>query len=134
MSNLYELGKNLKGMGDFVKGLSETGEDCPQWGTSEVGTQENNAYSKACAVTFEKPLASKPVVVANAVWEPGVQGANLGDSFAVTITKVSTTGFEAIVYRVDYLLTWTLENPKPQMGWNQRLQLNWIAYPGGSHV
>lgn len=135
MSTLYELGRNLKGMGDFVRGLSETGEDCPQWGVRDVGSQESNAYSKACVVTFPRPFASKPVVVASAVWEPGVQGSPLGDSFAVTITKVTPTGFEAIVYRVDYLLTWTLENPKPPMGWSQKLQLDWIAYPaGGSHV
>jgi hypothetical protein len=124
MSNLYELGKNLRGMGDFVKGLSETADD-QQAGTCPVGPVQN-AYSKACAVRFPKAFAAAPLVLANAVFN---SSADQPDTFAVTITQVSKEGFRASVYRVDSLFGWTQPDPKPELGWKQDVSVNWIALP-----
>ena len=126
MSNLYELGKSLRGVGDLVKGLSEVA-DYPQTGTSRVGPVQN-AYSKACAVTFPKAFASTPVVLANAVF---TSTADQPDTFAVTITQVTKEGFRANVYRVDSLFGWTQPDPKPELGWKQDISVNWIALPPG---
>lgn len=127
MSTLYELGRNLKGMGDFVKGLSETGEDCPQTGTAHIGAVQS-AYSKACAVTFPKAFASPPVVVANAAFD---STEDHPDTFAVTIRTVTKEGFRATVYRVDSLFGWTQPDPKPELGWKQDVNVNWLAFPKG---
>lgn len=127
MSNLYELGRNLRGMGDFVKGLSEATEDCPQTGTAHIGAVQN-AYSKACAVTFPKAFASAPFVLATAVFN---NATDQPDSFAVTITHVAKDGFRANVYRVDSLFGWTQPEPKPELGWKQDVNINWIAFPKG---
>ncbi len=127
MSSLYEMGKNLRGMGDFVKGLSDTAEDSPPTGTVHVGAVQN-AYSKACAVTFPKAFASPPLILANAVYN-NTSTTDQPETFAVTITQVTTEGFRANLYRVDSLFGWTQPDPKLKLGWEQDVSLNWVAFP-----
>lgn len=134
MSELYELGRALRGvrgMDDLLKGLAGPVEE--QVGSALVGAAQNNAYGKALQVTFPKPFAAVPVVLATAVWGSDITNLDEPDTFTVTITQVTTVGFRVNVYRVDPLLSWTLASPKPRQGWNQQLRLNWFARTTGEN-
>jgi hypothetical protein len=85
-----------------------------QGGVAVVGPQTTATRTKRITVTFPTTFPQVPVVVANALMEPG---QNFSDVFAVSMVSVSTTQFVVQVYRVD-------AGP----GWYQNLRLNWIAY------
>jgi hypothetical protein len=71
---------------------------------------------KTVSVSFSPALTDIPVVLANTVQDPTYPGP-INDTFAVSITSVSTSGFSANVYRVDF-------GPG---GWDQILSLGWVA-------
>ena len=85
-----------------------------QAGHSTIGS--STTQLKTIAVSFSPGLSDIPVVVANTVQDPTYPGP-INDTFAVSITSVTTTGFTANVYRVDF-------GPG---GWAQVLSLGWLA-------
>jgi hypothetical protein len=69
-------------------------------------------------VPFPQPFSTVPVVVANTVQtDPAYPPGSIGDTFAVSITGVTTTNFTANIFRVD-------AGPG---GWGQKLSLGWAA-------
>lgn len=87
-----------------------------QAATVSVGPSATNL--KKITVTFPQPFAAVPVVVANTLQtDPAYPPGSISDTYAVSITGATRTGFTANVYRVD--------NPGP--GWAQRLSLGYAA-------
>lgn len=99
-----------------------------QSGTVSVGSNPGNNLAKV-SVTFQPAFPATPVVTANTIQGPDYHGKPITDTFAVSITSVSTTGFTANVYRVDNILG-NVTNPSAGGGWWQQLQLGWMAYSG----
>lgn len=71
---------------------------------------------KQATVTFTSPFTTVPVVVATTLQDPGFAVGSITDTFAVSITSVSTTKFTANIVRVD-------AGP----GWGQNLKLGYAA-------
>lgn len=92
-----------------------------QNGVVVVGPKSGSNLATA-SVTFPQPFATPPVVTANTLQGTDYAGKTITDTFAVSITSVSTTGFKANIFRVDNI-------PNGQ-GWGQNLQLGWTAYSG----
>ena len=87
-----------------------------QAGTANVGSSSTNVMQ--ATVIFAEPFASIPVVAANALQnDPGFPSGGINDTFAVSITSVSTTQFTANICRVDV----------PGNGWGQDLFLGYNA-------
>nr|VFK66808.1 MAG: H-type lectin domain-containing protein [Candidatus Kentron sp. UNK]VFK72228.1 MAG: H-type lectin domain-containing protein [Candidatus Kentron sp. UNK] len=81
-------------------------------GKYDVGTSSSNI--KTVTVSFGQTFGAAPVVVATAATQPG---KTRNDVFAVTARSITTTGFVAIIKRMD-----------ETGGWGQKLDLNWEAY------
>jgi hypothetical protein len=87
-----------------------------QAGRTVVGNSSTQV--KQVAITFPQPFPTIPVVVANTVQtDPNYPPGSIKDTFAVSITGVTTTAFKANIYRVD-------AGPN---GWGQNLSLGWAA-------
>ena len=72
---------------------------------------------KKITVTFPQPFAAVPVVVANTLQtDPAYPAGSIPDTYAVSITGVSKTGFTANIHRVD-----------AAHGWGQKLSLGYAA-------
>lgn len=78
-------------------------------GTAVIGA--GTAAVKRVPVSFNKTFSSAPTLFLTARGEPW------GDTFAVTATNITATGFTANVKRVDSATS----------GWGQYLQLDWLA-------
>ena len=84
--------------------------------TVSVGNSATNL--KKLTVTFPEPFTAVPVVVANTLQtDPAYPAGSIPDTFAVTITGTSKTGFTANIIRVD----------APGSGWGQKLSLGYAA-------
>ena len=90
-----------------------------QAGTFTVGSSNTDLHT--VSVTFSQPFAAAPVVIANTLQDPNYPVGPLTDTFAVSITKTSATGFSANIYRVD------AHPAQPGTGWGQNLQLGYLA-------
>jgi hypothetical protein len=66
--------------------------------------------------TFPTAFATVPTVTPSTLQDPNYPIQNLNDTFAVTVTHVSKTGFQANIIRVD-----------APGGWDQKLLLTYIA-------
>jgi hypothetical protein len=86
-------------------------------GSSVVGS--GGGGIKSVNVTFASPLATVPNVIAN-IYSTGTYL----DTFAHTISNVTTTGFTINVYRAD---AWG-------GGWGQSLQAYWLVYNSNPSV
>ena len=84
-----------------------------QAGTATVGN--SRSQRKNIVVIFLIPFDRIPQVMATA------RGGNFPDTFAVTTTAISNRQFSINVLRLD-----------SGGGWGQNLQLDWIAWDGGS--
>ena len=85
-------------------------------GIANVGSSTSQV--KQIKVTFPEPFSAAPIVVANALQtDPKYPPGSIKDTFAVTITSVSTSGFTANVCRVDSEAT----------SWGQNLSLGYTA-------
>lgn len=74
---------------------------------------------KKVVVPFTQSFGTPPVVVANTLQtDPIYPPASIPDTFAVSITGVTNTNFQANILRVD--------NPQAG-GWGQKLSLGWMA-------
>ena len=82
-----------------------------QAGTVEFGSSP--AVQFGGFMEFTIPFATTPHIIATAVHQAGI---NVPDSFAVTITQVSTTGFNFMVRRLD------------GSSWAQQLKIDWIGF------
>jgi len=71
---------------------------------------------KAATITFSSPFTATPVVVATTCQDPAYPTGSIGDTFAVSVTGVSTTKFSVNIVRVD-------AGP----GWGQNLFLGYQA-------
>jgi hypothetical protein len=83
-------------------------------GVAMVGSKTHAAERMQVPVKFNTPFKTPPCVVANAL-ESGQN--DYPDAYTVTLSNVSTTGFEARVRRVD----------SQEQTWGQPLQLSWVA-------
>jgi hypothetical protein len=81
-----------------------------QSGRATVGSQSGTAL-KGIGVTFPQAFAGTPHVLLTA------HGGNYPDTFVVTTTSITPSGFTANVMRTDY-----------NGGWGQSLQLDWMAF------
>lgn len=87
-----------------------------QAGRTVVGNSSNQL--KQVTIAFPQAFPTPPVVVANTVQtDPSYPPASIRDTFAVSITGVTTAGFQANIFRVD-------SGPG---GWGQNLSLGWAA-------
>ena len=86
-----------------------------QVGVATIGSN-GSLLKKGAPVTFNSPFSSVPVVVATPLQGTNYPDPTISDTFAVTVTKVTTTGFTVNVYRVD-----------GGTGWGQNLRLGWFA-------
>lgn len=87
-----------------------------QAGRTVVGNSTNQV--KQVAITFPQPFSTVPIVVANTVQtDPNYPPGSIRDTFAVSITGVTTIAFRANIFRVD-------AGPG---GWGQNLSLGWAA-------
>jgi H-type lectin domain len=83
-----------------------------------VSVGNSTTTLKKITVTFPQPFATVPVVVANTQQtDPSYPPGSIPDTFAVSITGVSKTGFTANIYRVDTTTP----------GWGQKLSLGYAA-------
>ena len=71
---------------------------------------------KEGVVAFPQAFETVPVVVANTLQDPSYAPGSIGDTFAVSITGVSTMEFSVNIVRVD-----------SGSSWEQNLRLGWIA-------
>jgi hypothetical protein len=79
----------------------------------------SNTILKKVVVPFTNAFSAPPVVVANTLQtDPSYPPASIPDTFAVSITGVTNTQFQANILRVD--------NPQAG-GWGQKLSLGWMA-------
>lgn len=88
-----------------------------QSGTAQIGSSTENLLQ--ATVDFPQAFSNVPVILATPL-----QGTDytesITDTFAVTVTSVTTTSFEVNVFRVDTIGSGT-------NGWAQNLQLSWLA-------
>lgn len=88
-----------------------------QAGTFSLGS--SSAKLAQITVVFAQPFAAVPVVVANTLQvDPNYPPGTIADTFAVSITGASQTGFQANIFRVDL--------PSGN-GWDQNLSIGYIA-------
>lgn len=86
-------------------------------GRTLVGS--SNANLKKVVIPFTEPFPTPPVVVANTLQtDPIYPPASIPDTFAVSITGVTNTQFQANIVRVDNVNA---------NGWGQKLSLGWMA-------
>lgn len=86
-----------------------------QSGSSQIGSSGGASF-KTVTITFPVAYAAAPgVVICTARNE---DDGSYDDTFAVSVRRVTTTGFEVNVKRVDNTASW-----------GQNLLLNWIALP-----
>ena len=90
-------------------GLSEFRAADAAHGLAILGA--NSSGIKRVAVSFSKTFASIPALILTPRGEP------YGDTFSVTATNVTTTGFTANIKRAEV----------PNNGWGQNLMLDWLA-------
>jgi hypothetical protein len=83
-------------------------------GVAVVGSSSTKV--KQATVTFSSPFTTVPVVVATTLQDTAYPAGSITDTFAVSITGVTTTKFTANVVRVD-------AGP----GWGQNLRLGYSA-------
>lgn len=89
-----------------------------QEATVSIGDSPANTPLKKITVTFPKPFAAVPVVIANTLQtDPAYPAGSISDTFAVSVTGASKTGFTANIIRVD----------APGHGWGQQLSLGYAA-------
>lgn len=87
-----------------------------QAGRTVVGN--SSTQIKQVAVAFPQAFPTVPVVVANTLQtDPNYPPGSIKDTFAVSITGVTTTAFRANICRVDATAG----------GWGQNLSLGWAA-------
>jgi hypothetical protein len=87
-------------------------------GIATVGS--SGSAEMTITVDFPANFATNPIVVATTLQDPSYSAGSIDDTFAVSITSVSTSGFTANIYRVDNI-------GAGGGGWGQNLMLNWIA-------
>jgi hypothetical protein len=80
---------------------------------TEVGTKGTYQYT----VRFDTAFASVPHILATPLQGTNYPQPNIADTFAITVTSVSTQGFTVNVNRVDML----------NGGWDQNLRLHYTA-------
>nr|VFK61970.1 MAG: H-type lectin domain-containing protein [Candidatus Kentron sp. TUN]VFK70515.1 MAG: H-type lectin domain-containing protein [Candidatus Kentron sp. TUN] len=68
-------------------------------------------------VTFPKPFADNPIIIATVAAPPGI---SYGDAFNVTAENITSTGFDAVVKG--------LPIPGNQGSWGADLQVHWQVY------
>ena len=73
-------------------------------------------------VKFPASFSKPPVVVVSTLSDPQWVDPHISDTFATTVTKVTTTGFTVNIARVD-----TVNPNYAAYGWDQKLQLSYIA-------
>ncbi len=83
-------------------------------GIATVGS--STVKVKKATITFVSPFTAVPVVVATTLQDPAYPAGGIDDTFAVSITGVSTTKFTANIVRVD-----------ASPGWAQNLRLGYAA-------
>ena len=97
-------------MAEIVTAIATLGSSGAGTPVTEGGTQGTFKFT----VNFAVPFATVPIVLAtplqNDPW-------NIADTFAITVTSVTTKGFTVNVNRVDAL----------NQGWGQDLQLQYAA-------
>jgi hypothetical protein len=96
-------------------------------GVALIGPSSSSNEVENFSISFSQSFTTQPLVLVTPL-----QGTNyppgISDCFAVTVTSVSTTGFNVNVYRVDNIISLTTTNPPPSAGWGQNLQLSWLAF------
>ena len=86
-----------------------------QAGPANIGSSSTNVMQ--ATVIFAEPFTSLPVVAANTLQNDPEFPSGINDTFAVSITSVTTTQFTANICRVDI----------PGNGWGQDLFLGYNA-------
>jgi len=81
-----------------------------------VSVGSSTAKVKKHTIFFSSPFNAIPIVVATTCQDPGISGGLIDDTFAVSVTSVSTTRFFVNIVRVD-------DGP----GWGQNLFLAYSA-------
>jgi hypothetical protein len=98
-------------MAETVTAVATLGSSGAGTPVPEAGTQGTFKFT----VNFAVPFATVPIVLATPLQNFPVK--NIADTFAITVTSVTTEGFTVNVNRVDAL----------NQGWGQALQLQYTA-------
>ena len=83
-------------------------------GIATIGSSSTKV--KKATITFMSPFTAVPVVVATTLQDAGYPTGSIDDTFAVSVTGVTTAKFSVNIIRVD-------AGP----GWGQNLRLGYSA-------
>ena len=86
-------------------------------GRALIGPSSTNL--KKVTIAFTKPFSGIPVIAANTLQtDPAYPPASIPDTYAVSVTGVTSAQFTANIVRVD---------APGHNGWGQKLSLGWTA-------